>query len=293
MSLPQFEFSKIVVLEALPDEERKTGRELVDTLKLQLIALGEAVPVEYKNISGRDAFIEALDQLHRETIEGHIPILHIECHGDRDRGLFFSEDESFLSWQDLAERLLRINLQTNFNLLVLVSTCFGAYFLSMLGAIRPCPCWGIVAPTETVYPDELESGFSEFYRVLFSTWDLTEAVLALKDRPLQNGYWLSELGERWFEKIVIGYYKTHCTPDALENRLIGLRTRRENEGLPWMAMKDLRTELKRVNEAALGKYFAIYFQTAAIPSLAERFSGPRNNIESQLRLLVSEGQIKL
>jgi len=291
MSSPQFEFSKIVVLEALADGERKTGREIVDTLRLQLIALNNNLLVEYIQVRGRGELIKALDQLLEEAVEGHAPILHIECHGSPEGGLGLPDDTS-LSWQDLAEKLLRINLQTNFNLFVLVSACFGAYFLSMLSAIRPCPCWGIVAPTDTVYPNELESGFSEFYSVLFSTWDLTEAVSALRDRPLQNGYWLSELSEHWFEKILINYFTTYCTPDAMEIRLLDLRTRRENEGLPWMSMKDLRTELRRANEAAPEKYFAVYFQSKVIPGLEDRFSELLNRVERQIQLLDSGSSVQ-
>jgi hypothetical protein len=53
--------------------------------------------------------------------------------------LHFADGTSML-WEELADRLQQINLRTGFNLLVLVSACFGAYFLGMLSAVRASPC---------------------------------------------------------------------------------------------------------------------------------------------------------
>lgn len=284
----RFEFSKITVLESLADGERKTGRELAHTIKLELLARSETQPVEYNPVPGCEEFIAALERLEREADAGHIPMLHIECHGDRESGLHFADGTS-MPWEELAERLLRINIRTRFNLFVLVSACFGAYFLGMLSAIRPCPCWGIVAPTEAVYPDELENGFGEFYRALFTTWDAGEATAVLKERSLQHGHWLSEVSERWFGRIFLNYLRTHCTAAATGERLRELRARQEQEGLPWMSLRDLRYQLRLANARALDKYFAVYFQTEAIPEAASRFASLRTALEEEARSLAFGG----
>jgi hypothetical protein len=284
----QFEFSKIVVVESLPEGERKTGRELRDTIRLELAARGEALQVEYVVVPGRDGFISELERLRQESDHGHIPIIHVECHGDRASGLHFS-DGTLMPWEDLADRLLQINLRTGFNLLVLVSACFGAYFLGMLSAVRASPCWGVVAPTDTVYPSELESGFSDFYRALFSTWDLGAATQVLEGRTLRHGYWLSELAERWFSRIVLNYLQTHCTVIATEQRIRDLRVRQQELGLPWVSLHDMRRELRLANSRALDKYFWVFFQVDTLPEATVRFAALRHAIQEQIHTLAADG----
>lgn len=254
-----------------------------------MTAGGHLLPVEYVQCESFRDFLLEMSRLRDEALQGQIPIVHIECHGDPMGGLQFANG-SELSWADLAEALLGINLATQFNTLVVVSACFGSYFLGMLSAVRAAPCRGIVAPTERVFPDECEQGLKTFYGELVATWNLSLALDALKQRQLAHGSWFGELAEDWFAKIFLHYIETECRVEQAEDRLAGLRSQLEASNARWISRRDLLNQLKLTHSQALDKYFSRYFSTDRLPSVRQKFKSLKTEMASHLKELAATGK---
>jgi hypothetical protein len=286
--MPGAQFTKFVVIESLKPDDRKTGREIAHGIRLQLANVGDSIPVDLKLCHSRSDFAAQFAELRRESEHGHIPIIHVECHGSKAAGLEFTNHER-LAWTEFAALLEPINVATGFNLLVLISACFGAYFVSMISAIRTSPCWALVAPSDKVYPHELESGFIDFYNAFVRHWDVGLALTALRDRPLTKGTWQAVLAEEWFTDIVLQYIRVWCSMDAVRPRIPQLQKIREKQRQPWISERDLRNALRLQNSQALDKYFARYFATDSVPSNTTRFAPVKRSAETKVESLRQSG----
>ena len=131
-----------------------------------------------------------------------IPLLHVECHGDKHEGLEF-ENGSLLTWSDLSAALVELNRATGLNLLAVFSACYGAYFLSRLSSVEPTPCYAMFAPTEEIDPAEILQTFRDFYRVLFESGDAGAAVGGALHGKDSSGQWLAQRADRLAEAISV------------------------------------------------------------------------------------------
>lgn len=286
-----FRFGHIVVLDSLRADERATGKEIESFLRMSLIG-HPFLKVARHPCDTRNAFVAQLRRLEVEAQNGLIPIVHIECHGSKEDGLQFA-DGLYMSWASLADYLNRINLHTGFNLLVVISACFGAYLSTILDVRKPCPCWGVIAPTATAQPTELEGGYTVFYEELVKRWSLDDAMAKLEERDLTHGAWHCDTAEDWFWKVVGGYLNTYCRIEDSDRWASEIRGQREAQNLPYVTLKDLKAFMRRANQARLREYFPLYFQTDASPAIAGKFEPFRqrflatleNMTESQAYLL--------
>ena len=286
---PSFSFTKIVVIESLESHEVKTGEELLPLLSTYVSGNDLRLSIEYKPIDSVVEFRSLMVKLRLEAIEKHeIPILHFECHGSKSDGLEFANG-STLSWEDLSKELTKLNIATNFNLLVVFSACFGGYFLGEIKAISPAPCWGIVAPTHVIDPADAMSGFRIFYKVFLSTRDAGKAAAALVKTPTSEGSWFAQLAQLWFERIVMGYVKAYCTNAKVRIQAKRLVRSLRDEG-QRASIGHMTRILKQNNRTNLTeKYFEIFFCTTHVPSAVERFEDVRKQIESKLDELRKAG----
>ncbi len=285
------QFSEIVVLDSVPLGERATGKEIEDFLRMSLVG-HPFLGVTRHICNSRQAFLQRLSELEASAQVGRIPIIHIECHGGKDVGLEFANKEK-LAWHELADALNRINLSTGFNLLVVISACFGAYLNTLWDVRKPCPCWGVIAPTDETGPYELEEGFTVFYGELFKRWNLHDAIRALEARDLATGAWHSQTAEDWFWEVVLGYLNGTCRIEDSDRWALEIRAERESRGHPYMALRDIKTYLRQAHQERLREYFEIYFQTASSLAIAEKFEEFRLMYVETLRSMTASGEYLL
>ncbi|WP_143519187.1 hypothetical protein [Pseudomonas sp. QTF5] len=292
-SLAGFTFNRIVIIQSLEPDEVETGKILSE----YLTSLGTEtesfnVPIEIISCSHANQFLEILHQLTQEAATGNIPLIHVECHGDQFEGLEF-ENSSTLSWERVAAALLPLNIASRFNLLAVFSACFGAYFLGQMGAIQPCPCWCLVAPTKRVDVAEVLSGFRTFYYALFNDIDLGSATHAISKCRLSHGRWLSKPAEIWFENLVTGYIKEHCTKQAARKRAKIMFRQLKKNGTHRGIGALLRMLRNRNKTDLLDKYFETYFITKQIPENSKRFENSRKRVQTRLSELRDSRQFYL
>ena len=284
--------TKIVIIESLESHERKTGQILAGHLEAEVARLSLHIEIDFRTCWSAIEFRRILELLRDEAEDGHVPVIHVECHGDRDDGLEF-ENGSNLPWEELAAALVPINVVTGFNLLVSVSACFGGYFVGMMGAIKPSPVYAVVAPTDTVRPSELLAGFLIFYTTFLETLDAGKAERKLTQQRLSSGRWFSQVAELWFERVVLGYARTYCSKKATRKRA-GKLYRKLKKGGRASHVGNLKRQLKKRNrESLLKDYFSQYFMVEKIPPNAVRFSPTRARMQRALEDLRGTGKYVL
>lgn len=285
-----FTFTKIVIVQSLEAEEAPTGQILSRYIEgINSDSHIVLPPVEFQTCFSALEFMHLVERLVLEaTDQGEIPLLHVECHGDRIEGLEF-ENSSILAWADLAHALLPLNRATDFNLLAIFSACFGAYFIGKMGVIEPAPCYCLVAPTKEVDPGEIQAGFRVFYSNLLRHADIGSAVAAISRQRLTSGRWLATVAELWFETLIVGYIKAHCTKAAVRARAKRLYRRFLDEG-HYQSIGALTRTLRRRNRTQLvNKYFDQYFMTLDIPQNRTRFDHSRSRVQNRLSNLRHTG----
>lgn len=287
--LSGFTFNRIVIVQSLEPREVSTGVLLSDFISRHSEIVNANLPIEVINCGYAGEFLQIVNRLQAEAASGNIPLLHVECHGDSHAGLEF-ENGSTLAWERVSEALRPLNIASRFNLLAVFSACFGAHFLGQMGVIEPAPCWCIVAPTEEVDPGEILAGFREFYTALLNDGDMGSAIKAIARCPLSKGVWLCQLAETWFEELVTGYVKVHCTEAAARARARVLHRKLKSEGQNKSVGSLLRILRVRNRESLLGEYFDKYFTTREVPENIQRFDNVKQRVKAELAALRSTGR---
>lgn len=174
----------ILVIEWLPNGERKTGTELAQRLQ----TWGSAV--ELRSCSDAAGVLTSLyDALEKLRTDGLVPVIHIEAHGlealqpgDASGldGLDRNGAEEKLLWRHMAPLLSLINIESRFQLLLVGAACFGLTALDAFDTKQPAPFAALVGFATAVKPGRLFDGMVELYRqlLLANHRNIPEAVRA-------------------------------------------------------------------------------------------------------------------
>ena len=285
-----FKFSKIVIIESLKNEI-KTGTELAGYIKG--LDLKSGPEIQIIRISSGNNLISNLLNLEREARDGAIPLIHFEMHGTSDGSGLVTENLDVVSWFDISDILLRINLATKFNLIIFVAACNGGYFLEEMKIIAPTPCYALVAPTDEVDPSEIMRATRDFYRILLTTANATKAASIIVSQSIQQGRWFAQWAESWYRMVAIKYIKLYCTPAALKESALKINKKACAQG-KLSAMGKTKKQLKNsIRMDLTGKYFDRFFCMDAIPENARRFEYLRKILSSEIDEFLSNPQASI
>lgn len=270
VSLSGFRFDKIVIVQSLEPNERQTGTEMAEFITNELSELNWQLPVEQVTCENFREFGSLLDRLEQEASQGIVPLLQIECHGDAETGLQFANGSEF-SWEQLSDALRRINVASSFNLLAVVSACYGAHFLRQMGLVETSPCYAMISTTKEIRPSEIIGGFQTFYHALLGTKDLGQAVQSLAARPLSEGGWFAEPAEWWFGEVIRGYVQNHCSRRAVIERAKAINKRLREIGRQELAQRKMFEIIRNEHKELVLSHFNIYFAVHQVPQSTLRF----------------------
>ena len=174
----RFLFSKIYIIESLPHNERRTGKELFDDIVRRMSEL-KGINSEYFNIKSLIDLNLCLTSIKSDVFNvGHYPFIHFETHG-YEGGIAINSEENELMdvlWSDLKERLLRINVGCNNNLYVAVAACNGGSIQNIIDITEPSHVYGFIGPQDLIGDRDLLSSYTEFYLALLNKEDMAEAI---------------------------------------------------------------------------------------------------------------------
>lgn len=266
-------FSKIYVVESLQPGDQRTGKLLWEDIDTVNGFHQRGLETELVHAKTKAEFLASLGRIQSEASQGECPILHIECHGSKDKTGLILGDSSFLSWAELKPFLTAINVATKCNLLIVMASCYGGYLGQIVLPTDRAPCWGFIGPTDTVYPDELLSTFNAFYGKLLASLDGDESLAALSARKLRFGGYYFTTAVNFFKRAYTGYLKEYCSESALEERAKSMSRKLRKMGSQHRPGKGaMKRLLKRTEAPSFEKYHRQFFMIDLFPENASRFA---------------------
>lgn len=266
-----FTFNRLVIVESLGTKDFKSGEELH---KYLAAAEGLAnIPIEYVPCPSATAFFEILGKLTVSASQGSTPLLHIETHGANDAAGLVFQDDSFLSWGELAARWVPLNRATGFNLLIVVAACFGAHFLLSDFKLRSAsPFWGLIGPTDTTHGPELLGSFRTFYRNLLSGATASSVFTTLNKTRLDAGELMVQPAEALFSKGINRYLEKLCSPAVLRSRANKNRKKLKKLGRNVSLGQATRALSQAHDDPAFDNFAENYFMLNDLPDNRQRFA---------------------
>lgn len=173
-----FDSSGLVIVDGLGPDDHQTGRRLYEDL-MHLRDPHGGLFAAYEKVTDRAEFVALLTRMRQQCSAGIRPIVHIEAHGDRERGLGIGELREWVSWDELGATLAEMNALTRNNLGVVVGACHGFYLLNNLSIEKPSPYYFLIAPTDEVSAGLIEDKMPPFYRTLLNTRSFEPAAASL------------------------------------------------------------------------------------------------------------------
>ncbi len=269
-------FDKISILQSLPKNELHTGTKLKEDIETFNSVYGRRLKIELFDTPNKHDFLNVINKLtEMVNYDKLYPVLHIEAHGSSDLKGIVLQSKEFVSWTDLKEPLIKLNAATRVNLLVVLSLCHGANFVSQLTPVDRSPCWGLVGPKKTLAGPELLGGFSAFYQEVFRSASAEMAVKKLNESSSNIDIDYSFITAIAFFFTVYGNYLiTYCTNKSYTDRARTMRKelkkqRRNLIKIPGIG--ELKRLLKSSQEDFFEKYKVRYFMVDLFPENNNRF----------------------
>ncbi len=227
IQLGGFKYSYVHLIESLPEGHRTT-RQLNYALRNRIQA---PVGLRYHDVPTRAELFALLEAISSSvSVDGEIPVLHLECHGrDDEEGLVLASKE-FVSWNDLWAPLSRINTRCAMHVLLVLGACYGANIIETMDPQERAPVWGVLTDSKKFLAGAALDAFPVFYEALFSTQDLAQALVVLRAAGLQ-GFDVFAAGQM-FLAAYRRYLRQYCSGEALVSRAWGMA---EITGVPYLA----------------------------------------------------------
>lgn len=243
------QISNIVILDVLPKDHLQTGIGLLQHLQDHLSAQ-EFRLVAYKKIR-TEADIECY-LLHIRSMArvGCKPVIHIECHGHKERGIKL--ENGYFKWSRLLEHLRKINSLADNNLVLFLSSCYGGSVINALDITKPCPFLLLASSDEEVQAGFIQDTVGRFYVQLVQSADFRSAAKVLAPK------FCVKHAELVFIAAFASYMKDHANAKARQRRLDELVTRLAPDATNRaLARKQMRLALGNHRAAfeSLGRQF--------------------------------------
>jgi hypothetical protein len=257
-------------VESLGDDEAHSGRRLRENLQDLLVARSLKLRVVLRSVANRSELIAVLEELGASVTEMHLnPILDIECHGDNERGLYLA-DHTFVAWDELKAKLETINIASRCNLVLVLGCCFGAYFGREARLHERAAFNAYIVPTQRIEVGTLEASLHTFYGELFVSFDITNAINAMRAAAPEFGYLFTTaygLFRSVFAETIRDYGMgkgLHQRARAMARRLLVERGRR-------MGSSEMARILKAGEPEAFDRFRRTYFALDLFPENDARF----------------------
>ncbi|MGV4878256.1 hypothetical protein [Acetobacter indonesiensis] len=171
---------------------------------VRMWVLRSGIDFEEHDVHDRRALIDKMDDIAKR---GSRPILHFDCHGSAESGLFLEPSGEYLSWHALADALRPININTGNNLVCIFGVCHGFFASGEMSLVQETPFAQIIAPLNEIKSGFLEDRLPRFYASLFETKNFSEAFtghIAEKFETLHCQELLADCLARYTVKFMMG-----------------------------------------------------------------------------------------
>jgi hypothetical protein len=165
----------LIIIESLPENDRKTGQELYSSTIRYKLFQEPNLSAEYFDVESKSALLHLLDLLYQRAIaEKYFFVLHFEVHGSDD-GLVMRNKES-VNWNELVPKFRKINVHFNNLLLIHLAVCKGGNLIGVIAPEERAPFKAIVTTFREISIFSIQTGFEEFYDHFFFSFDIGEST---------------------------------------------------------------------------------------------------------------------
>ena len=218
----QIHFNRIYVIESLQPNDKLTGTDLhKDLLRYQSIVHSDFESI-LKNPVDKKDWNQLFKEIEKDCrLNGNSPIIHLEVHGEKlKRGLVLTSGE-LVTWEELYQNLVDINIAIKNELFITMAVCFGNFWLSSAFLNQPAAFRGIVGSFDELKVSDLVIRYNAFYQELFNSFDFNRAYTALKNSNpgLPNDYRCYS-AEEIFALAFRDYEINYCSQKALRKRAL-------------------------------------------------------------------------
>jgi len=170
----KFRCTKIVWIRSLDVEDLGPSRRMVEGVSDALTK--NQVLFELHTVGTSADFEGLLARLAKDALEQDTsPLLHLDMHGDIDKGLYMVGDGSRVGWDRVLMLFQSLNVANKNNLCVVGGACFSLHTIKTLRHTAPAPFFMLIAPEHKVYTGFLEDRIVKFYDHLITSSDITDA----------------------------------------------------------------------------------------------------------------------
>lgn len=173
-SVVEIKLNSVIVIESL-NKPNSTKRLYRDDIATNCNI--NSITHNYYSISNKVELINLLKALTKipETL---YPLIHIASHGDEE-GLILKKDK--ITWEELKESILKLNISTKNNLILNIAACEGAYGIKLYDEERS-PFHFMIGPLSKIYENDLERHMSNFYSFFLHKRNLVKAAKLMKEK---------------------------------------------------------------------------------------------------------------
>lgn len=214
-----YNFDKIFILKSLGEADTFADALYEETIEpyCQRFGLSTEPPIEIYDRQDWDKAIERILQDNHKY-----PLIHFEMHGDEEKGLSLRLGD-YVSWPEVIRDLTRINIRSEFNLIITMATCFSiqtAFNIKMFDKAAPY-LFSLTSRNETIEPEVTFAMYSIFFREMIATRDIHNALKVVQDeRPdLANRFVFLDVPSL-FERVWMGIPNLYSNGDAVVRQFV-------------------------------------------------------------------------
>lgn len=178
------EVDSVIWLRSLGERDHGLSRRTSEDVEMW--ARQRGIGFEEHDVNDRGALINRINYIAWCAKRGARPILHFDCHGSAELGLFLEPSGEYLSWDALADALRQININTGNNLVCIFGVCHGFFASGEMSLVRETPFAQIIAPRGEIKSGFLEERLPRFYTSLFETKDFSGAFTEHLAKKFEN-----------------------------------------------------------------------------------------------------------
>lgn len=177
----EYRFDKVFVLKSLGESDTYADALYYKTIEpcCKNSGCAKEPPIE---IFDRGDWKNAIDKILND--EYKYPLVHIECHGDKVKGLELRLGDN-IPWNEMLDDLRRVNVRSGMNLITTMATCFSkenAFSINMSGL--PAPYLFSLTARKKVESKVTYEMYSIFFNELITTGDMYKALKRVeRERP--------------------------------------------------------------------------------------------------------------
>lgn len=223
-----------IILDCLPTSDFQTARRLYE----DMIHIDSGI--NYRKIDSVNTLLEVFAKLKEDCINGMLPIIHIEAHGDSNLGIQIGDKREDFPWENLVNVLREINIETKNNTGVILAACEGLYAIRQVSIFKPTPFAFVIGSQEKVSAGDFDAQMRRFYQSLV---DSKSVAIAMNEVPKTMQLFHSEQ----FFLIAIGkHFKQYMGARFLPNveKMLSSALEIHKDHPVWVVREKLKTELK-------------------------------------------------